>query len=238
MCGGPCTPGHWVLYLYLLGPAAFSVNFVLSLDISHRWALSLALFLFHYSQTDTFTQTRWNSISMSIIRETVHVRDPEQWTSTMLVLVLTRVKAFRSARTGIIYALNLYPWKNEIAVSFAWILIGLQYLYFSLSLLLSCLLLFTQLLHAFAQIVLDCINKKCHGVADNTEVRYKRLKSAIKKFKKHKAVPICRQSAGNGNAGTAESLTVHGQGCESLVRFFLSKRAAKRWILYVDGFFI
>lgn len=118
---GLAPPGHWVLCLYLLGPAAFSVNFVLSLDISHRWALSLTLFLFHYSQTDTFTQTRWNSISMSIIRETVHVRDPEQWPSTMLVLVLTRVKAFRSARTDIIYALNLYPWKNEIAVSFAWI---------------------------------------------------------------------------------------------------------------------
>lgn len=203
---GPRTLDHWVLYLYFLGPAAFSVDFVLSLDISHRWALSLVLFLFHYSHTDTFTQTRWNSISMSIIRETMYVRDPEQWPSTMLVLVLTRVKAFRSARTDIIYALNLYPWKNEIAISFAWILIGLQYLYFSLSLLLSWILLFTQILCAFAQFVLRySINKKCHGVADNTEVRYKRLKSAIKKFKKHQAVPICRQSAGNGNAGTAES---------------------------------
>jgi len=47
-------------------------------------------------------------------------------------------------------ALNVYPWKNEIAVS-PWIWIR----HFSLSLLLSCLLLFTQFLHVFAQFVQD-----------------------------------------------------------------------------------
>lgn len=83
------------------------------------------------------------------------------------------------------------------------------------------------------------INKKCHGVDDNTEVRYKRLKSAIKKVQKaQNSTHLSTVCWKRKRRDSRKSLTVHGQGCERLVRFLLSKRAAKRWILYVDGFFI
>lgn len=114
---GPCTPTK--RFYVFIGPAAFSVDFVLSFAISHRWSLSLTLFLFHYSQTDTFTQTRWNSF-FHVYHWGDRVRQgPRTVTQHNARPCFNSCKSvsFCEDRHN---ALNLYPWKNEIAVS-AWI---------------------------------------------------------------------------------------------------------------------